>query len=178
MITVVNWAFYQSETTGKNQQGTNQEPTEGVKPASGNGFDTPKNVKKEKNIETLTTFSSDAVEYRLSDLLFGKIREWKPNFMQEVDTDQKKDSLMQKWAVHIDRLSRLNKRTPEHIEKVITWCQADDFWRPNILSTQTLRKQIEKLEAQMAQGGTHGKNRGDFTAVGGIKPTPGKYDNL
>ena len=44
---------------------------------------------------------------------------------------------------------RHDKRKPEIIEKVILWCQGDDFWQNNILSTGKLRKQFDRLEMQM-----------------------------
>ena len=40
---------------------------------------------------------------------------------------------------------RIDKRTPDKIREVIDWCQADDFWCKNILSTNKLRKQYDKL---------------------------------
>ena len=59
--------------------------------------------------------------------------------------DFKKPDL-QKWASYIDNMLRLDKRTPEAIEAVIRWCQADDFWCNNILSTAKLRKQFDQLD--------------------------------
>jgi len=86
------------------------------------------------------TFSLNSTEFKLSKLLFDLIRKRKPNF-REPD--------FQKWAVHIDKLIRIDKRTPEQVEVVIHWCQSDTFWRNNILSTQKLREQIDQLELKM-----------------------------
>lgn len=36
-------------------------------------------------------------------------------------------------------------RTVDQVKRAIDWCQADDFWRANILSMPTLRKQYERL---------------------------------
>lgn len=56
---------------------------------------------------------------------------------------------MQKWAEHIDYMIRLDHRKPERIEAVINWCQQDDFWRNNILSTRKLREHYDALELKM-----------------------------
>jgi DNA-binding MarR family transcriptional regulator len=78
----------------------------------------------------------------LSELLLSLILSRKPDF--------KKPDL-QKWAVHIDRMLRLDKRTPERIEKIIRWCQVDPFWQANILSTEKLREKFDQLELKMMQ---------------------------
>ena len=36
-------------------------------------------------------------------------------------------------------------RTPEHLIAVIDWCQNDEFWRANIHSMPTLRRQYDRL---------------------------------
>ena len=85
-------------------------------------------------------YSQNSTEFRLAELLLTKILDRNPNF--------KKPDL-QKWAVHIDRMIRLDKREPPEIAKVIEWCQQDDFWQDNILSTQKLRKQYDQLVMKM-----------------------------
>ena len=97
-----------------------------------------KNVKNAKNVKKV--YSPTSNEVRLSNLLLDLILNKKDNF-------KKPD--IQKWSLHIDRLLHIDKRTPEDIEKVIRWCQDDDFWCVNILSTEKLRKQIDKLEIRM-----------------------------
>ncbi len=73
------------------------------------------------------------------------------SLIRERNPKQKKltSSNEQTWAKHIDRLIRLNKQTVGDIEKVIRWCQADDFWQNNILSTAKLRKQFDALTLRM-----------------------------
>jgi len=81
-----------------------------------------------------------SISISLSNLLLSLILKRKENFSKpNID----------KWAEHIEDLITINKRTPEQIEKVIRWCQADDFWQNNILSTNKLRKQIDQLELKM-----------------------------
>ena len=108
------------EQQKNNQVTTTQQP--------GNTNKNEKNVKNEKNKES--------VEYKLSEYLFNKILEHNPEY--------KKPNLFS-WSKHIDLMIRIDKRTPDKIREVIDWCQADDFWCKNILSTNKLRKQYDKL---------------------------------
>jgi hypothetical protein len=54
-----------------------------------------------------------------------------------------------RWAIDIDKLMRINKRSYEEISQVIDWCQRDDFWCSNILSGKKLRDKFDTLFAQM-----------------------------
>ena len=67
---------------------------------------------------------------------------------------------LQNWAIHLDRMIRIDKRDPAEIFQVIQWCQADDFWQNNILSTEKLRKQYDQLAMKMKKSNT------DKTALG------------
>jgi len=50
-----------------------------------------------------------------------------------------------KWLSDMERLHRIDQRSWEQITKAIEWCQADDFWRGNIMSPGKLRKQYDQL---------------------------------
>jgi biotin operon repressor len=78
---------------------------------------------------------------RLAELLLDLILARKPDF--------RKPNL-QTWAKEIDKMIRLDSRTPQRIETVIRWCQGDAFWAGNILSTETLRRQFDRLEIKMS----------------------------
>lgn len=39
-------------------------------------------------------------------------------------------------------------RSPAEVEHIIRWCQRDEFWRTNVLSMPTLRKQFDRLAAK------------------------------
>ena len=82
--------------------------------------------------------SSD--ELRLAQLLLEKIRHNKPTL---------KEQNLQNWAKDIDLMIRRDGRTPERIHEVISWCQDNEFWWKNVLSTSKLRKQFDRLEAEM-----------------------------
>ncbi len=81
-------------------------------------------------------FDEDAVPYRLSALLLELIRSHNPGHLQPD---------LQKWATTVDLMMRRDKRNPAEIEKIIRFAQADLFWFPNILSTESLRKHFDQL---------------------------------
>jgi hypothetical protein len=43
-------------------------------------------------------------------------------------------------------------RTEQQVHTAIDWCQSDEFWRSNVLSMPTLRKQYDKLRLQAQRG--------------------------
>jgi len=106
--------------------------------------DSNKEEKKKKEKEKKINISSEP--FRLAKLLLDLILARKPNF--------KKPNL-QAWAKHIDLMIRRDKRTPERIEAVMRWCQADTGngtgfgWANNILSTDKLREKFDRLELDM-----------------------------
>lgn len=137
IITIINWHIYQG--TDIDDQPTHQ-------PTSNQQATTNKN---DKNVKNIKPFLSNSDEVRLSVLLLEKILYRNPN--------HKKPNI-QTWAKDIDRMIRLDHRTPEDIRAVIEWCQADSFWQNNILSTAKLRKQFDQLVLKMGNPAPEPKN--------------------
>jgi hypothetical protein len=54
-----------------------------------------------------------------------------------------------KWLDSIRLLLDADGRTVKEVGAVIDWCQADDFWRGNILSAPKLRQKFPQLALQM-----------------------------
>jgi phage replication O-like protein O len=77
---------------------------------------------------------------RMAHLLFSLIQLRNPGH-------KKPD--MNSWAMHIDRMIRLDHRNIEDIEKLMRWCQEDGFWQNNILSTEKLRNKYDQLKLKM-----------------------------
>ena len=105
-----------------------------------------------KELHTIDTiqkklFSPNSDEIRMSELLFNLIQERNPNH---------KKPNMNTWAIHIDKMIRLDNRSVEDIEKIIRWCQEDEFWQNNILSTSSLKKQYDTL---WLKAGLNGKQK-------------------
>ena len=134
IITILNWRTFQKSdnraTTEQQQSNTN------------------KNDKNEEN-DKKRTFLVDSPEYQLSLHLFNGIRS---------NDSKAKEPDLQKWASEIDKLIRIDKRTPEEIAKVIEFSQSDSFWKSNILSTATLRKQFPKLFLKANNGSSSNKS--------------------
>lgn len=127
LITIVNWDLYQDkeENQQSNQQAVNKQLT------------TNKNNKNNKNKKLYVETSN---EYRLAKYLFELIRKNNPEF---------KEPNIQTWALHIDRMIRIDKREISDIKRIMEWCQNHDFWYSKILSTYKLRKQYDQLTMQM-----------------------------
>ncbi len=119
------------ETGVKNNTSVKNDTTTSVNNDTGTSV---KNDTHKRKKETKESPNPDGI--RMSELLFNLILERHPNH---------KRPDMQKWALHIDRMIRLDSRSVEDIEKVISWCQADEFWRKAILSTEKLRRQFDTL---------------------------------
>jgi hypothetical protein len=57
----------------------------------------------------------------------------------------KRPTVSDSWLSDMEKLHRIDERSWEQITKAIEWCQADDFWRGNIMSPGKLRKQYDQL---------------------------------
>ena len=150
IVTVVNWRLYQGEDLEKEQPKNNKGTTKEQQRNTNKNVKNAKNVKNDKNIvaTSATAFKEDSPEYWLSEYLYQKIK--------DNDPKARKPNL-QSWAVHIDRLIRIDKREPKQIMQVINWATSDDFWKSNILSTNKLRQKYQTLYLQMQRGGSNKK---------------------
>ncbi len=120
---------------------------------------TPENNPCPDTAEENTAYSESSPAYKAALYLREKILSNNPR--ARVPNKDPADHNMQKWCQEMDRLHRLgpvgavaaeNKGYSwQEIKEIINWCQEDDFWKSNILSAATLRKQITKLENRMQQ---------------------------
>lgn len=142
IITITNWDTYQSREDINDQQ-SDQHPTS-KRPAS----DHKQEGKEKKEGKEQKTSSSKA---ELSDaalplaILLRDLINARSNGTPIVP----EKTNMQTWAKEIDRMIRLDKRTPEDIEAVIRFSQRDKFWQSNILSTGKLREKFPQLFLKM-----------------------------
>lgn len=105
-------------------------------------------VKKPRRARVLP--SVEAV--RLADGLLGSIRSHTPAFRGPSSLDG--------WARAVDLMIRVDGRAPGEIEEVIRWAHGSpegSFWRGNILSGDTLRRQFDRLVVQMRERGRGGR---------------------
>ena len=86
----------------------------------------------------------DAIE--LSNLLLTSHRLEIPDYL----SGKKDAKTIQRWAADIERLIRLDKKSPDVIRQVIQWVKTPgNFWFHNIESGAKLRKQFERLFGEM-----------------------------
>jgi len=90
------------------------------------------------------------IDIDLSRLLSDKIKENLTSF---------KEPNITSWARDIEKMRRIDKRTPEQIKFVIEWCQKNKFWQANILSTKKLREKFDTLVAQIKRDINNNKIR-------------------
>lgn len=60
----------------------------------------------------------------------------------------KRPAVTKAWREACRLLVDNDGRSVEEVRRAIVWCQADDFWRANVLSMPTLRKQFDKMRLQ------------------------------
>jgi hypothetical protein len=83
---------------------------------------------------------------KLTALLVGEIRKNAPDF--RITPGQQR-----KWALIADLMLRRDRRSYDEIASVIQWCQADEFWRSNVLSMQKVRERFDQLAIKRGQAG-------------------------
>ncbi|MCK9344431.1 MAG: hypothetical protein M0P33_11035 [Massilibacteroides sp.] len=112
-----------------------------------------KNRIEKKRKEDKNVTSSDPEAIRLASLLLERSRVYDPKIAIGRDKQT-----INNWAKDIERLIRLDKRTPQEVEDVIMWCKSNgNFWIPNILSGKKLREKFPTLFSQMQTRGGKGQ---------------------
>ena len=90
-------------------------------------------INRKKSI--INTPSSQAIE--LAKFLKGLILRNNPKAKTPDD--------LTKWAADIDRMQKIDHRTPEEIKSIIEFSQNDSFWCANILGAGKLREKFDQL---------------------------------
>lgn len=98
-------------------------------------------IADEAQAESEPQLSEGSEPHRLANLLKSLILSNNPTARLRTQTPKQFDG----WCAEIDRMLRLDQRTPGNIEGVIRWSQADDFWKQNILSPSKLREKYDQL---------------------------------
>ena len=61
------------------------------------------------------------------------------------ENGSRRPSITDKWRRECRLLLDRDERNPEQVEIIIRWCQQDQFWNRNIMSTDKLRQQFDRL---------------------------------
>ncbi len=106
-------------------------------------------IESKDNVRTDKSALPSAKASEVASFFLEKILEIKPNFRRPT---------IKKWEEIMDKIIRIDKRSPEQIRSVIEWTMSNDFWRKNILSPEKLRVQLDRLEMQMKEDGDKNPN--------------------
>jgi len=137
IITICNYEKYQAQEIGGRPS---KRPTPDQHPT------TTKELKNyKKDLKTLSSSQPDegSDAYKLTEYLKAWILKNNPRARPKPKS----------WPAEIDKMIRIDGRTPEEIRRVIDFSQMDDFWWPNILSAGKLRKQFDQLFSKMQGNG-------------------------
>lgn len=80
----------------------------------------------------------------------------------------KQPTITKKWRDAARLLIDRDGKTVEQIIKAIDWCQSDEFWRANILSMPTLRKQYDRLRQHAKRGRNSQQNATEQREYNGL----------
>lgn len=90
--------------------------------------------------------------FQLAESLFSSILKNNP---------KAKTPNLQSWAKEIGRIITLDGKSAEDIQEILDWLPSNAFWEKNILSANSLRKQFDRLIAEMrseSKSGIKNKN--------------------
>lgn len=132
LITIVNYGVYHDSEEEKK---TVIEHKNDTKATQKHTIKNEKNVKNEKNIKP-SRLKYEICDMENAEYLFKEIQNNNP--------DAKKPNL-EKWANEFRLIRERDKRTDQQIKYLINWSQQDSFWKTNILSPASLRKQFDRL---------------------------------
>lgn len=118
-------------------------------PESGDpGFRGPRNLgtPREKNLteeETSSLLAADRPDVdRLCQHLADRI----------AANGSRRPAIGKAWLDAARLMLDLDQRTEAQVHAAIDWCQADEFWRANVLSMAALRKQYDRLRLAAQRG--------------------------
>jgi len=85
-----------------------------------------------------------------------------------------------KWAADVDRMMKIDHRTPEEIKFIIEFSQNDSFWCANILSAGKLKDKFDQLYLRAKEkGGSHaGREQQPGRGAGAHREDTGKGDKF
>lgn len=107
----------------------------------------------QKQQNSYSRYKPSEFELWCVDYLIQSILDDLPNQrVPRTDTEKKK------WAVHIERMQRIDGLSMEQIRDTLVWAMQDGFWRTNIRSTGKFREKYQTLYLQSRRNGSSKKN--------------------
>lgn len=145
VFTVVNYDIYQYTDTQEVEQETINRHSNDKQTTT---IEEGKKERREKgNIKT--SFPPSEFDLMCVEKIIKSCLETIGNAKVPITDDEK-----MKWAVDIERMRRLDKRTEQDITVALDYALSDSFWKSNIRSAGKFREKFETLYAQQKRGTT------------------------
>ena len=103
------------------------------------------------------SFQDGSFEIRCVDMIINSCLKTFPNSKVPQSLTDK-----QKWAVEIDRMKRIDKRSEEDIVNALDYAITDSFWQTNIRSAKKFREKCETLIVQSRKNRNRGNSKNSF----------------
>ena len=103
------------------------------------------------------SFQDGSFEIRCVDMIINSCLKTFPNSKVPQSLTDK-----QKWAVEIDRMKRIDKRSEEDIVNALDYAITDSFWQTNIRSAKKFREKFETLIVQSRKNRNKGNIKNSF----------------
>lgn len=128
-------------------------------------------LKKEKERDAKPDAKPDGENepFRLARLLYDLVQSHGHNLYP-------REPNWSSWTKQVELLIRRDGRRPEEVEKVIRWCQSDNFWHTVILSPESLRRSWPKAVAQMMRQAPKVEKQKPYRPPAKIEPPPDAPD--
>lgn len=123
-------------------------PTEAEAEAEGNTLSSETDASSEgKGKKAKQPFPHDSTPYKAAAALSRAVMQRYPESKPHTERD------LQNWADAFEKCNRIDGHDWELISEVLRFSQNDPFWRKNIRSGGTFRKQFDTLYARMIEEG-------------------------
>ena len=103
------------------------------------------------------SFQDGSFEIRCVDMIINSCLKTFPNSKVPRTISEK-----QKWAIEIDRMKRIDKRSEEDIVNALDYAITDSFWQTNIRSAKKFREKFETLIVQSRKNRNRGNSKNSF----------------
>jgi hypothetical protein len=99
-------------------------------------------------------YPEESLPYKLSDLLIEMVNQRMPGqYARYLQTEESRYLLIQRNAKPIDLLLNRDHRDVNEVLEVLQWSQEDSFWKNNIRSGESFRRQYSVLLSRMIESG-------------------------
>lgn len=148
-VAVAGWANEQLSADAKRKRNERAKASAPVPPRPGRAVTEPDPIEREREGE-----GEGEVE---EESKLSSVPEWSEDVERlcallaslATDNGARNVKVTDTWRTECRRLIERDGRNATEVEETIRWAQASDFWRPNVLSLPTLRKQFDRLWLQM-----------------------------